>query len=850
MIAHFLVEIAVKSSIVLLVTLGATRLMARRSSAAARHLVWAAGIGIVLCLPLLVLFGPAWRVAEVPDRWVGAARGVMNVAVGGTRADTEVWPVTSSPTNHAAMTQESGQRPTVSGTARRVLRSAANVWLMRWPDVLIRLWAAGVALGLSSLAIGLLSAAWLSRRAMPLTAPDWIALQADTMDRVKLTRRVRLSISGRIGIPVACGIVRPAVLLPLEAESWDATRRRVVLLHELAHVKRRDCLVQAVAHLTWAVHWFNPLAFVAVSRLRAEQERACDDIVLGVGTPAIEYADHLCEIAAAAPRGLVPTWAALAIARPSRLEARVTAILDETPNRRAASVRFHLAIAAVACLGSLPLGAMRASTAVQAMALLPSGTIQAIAPYSSLVPALQPGYMKETASSAEATTVSRAGAPDATAPAVQELTAESGRAFLETCITCHNSTLNTAGLALDKLDVARIGDNPEIWERVVRKLRAGLHPPGGRPRPSRAASDAFSASVEAALDRADQLNWASGVAEQLNQAEVSSRLSRFLWNSEPDETLVKLAKSGKLTDPVTLQQQVRRMVADGRSAALLTGFFGQWLSLKNLATIKPDPSRFPDFDEDLRQAFQRETDLFLASQVHEDHSLLDLLTADYTFLNDRLARHYGIAKIAGSQFRRVTLTDDARMGLLGRASILSVTSFAVRTSPVVRGKYLAETFLGTPPPPPPPNVPPLKNADAEHPVSMRARLEEHRRNAVCASCHSTMDPLGFALENFDALGRWRTSDEGAPIEAFGTLPDGSTFDGPAQLRGVLLDRRDAVLNTITLKLLAYALNRPAKYSDMPAVRAIVWNAAPGHYKWSSILTGIVRSAPFQMKRIE
>jgi hypothetical protein len=291
------------------------------------------------------------------------------------------------------------------------------------------------------------------------------------------------------------------------------------------------------------------------------------------------------------------------------------------------------------------------------------------------------------------------------------------------------------------------------------------------------------------------------------------------------------------------------MIADGRSAALLTGFFGDWLFLKNLATVKRDAAVFPEFDDNLREAFRRETELFLASQVREDRSMTELLAANYTFLNERLAEHYGIGKITGSQFRRVTLADDARRGLLGQGSILSVTSLPTRTSPVQRGKWLSETWLGVSPPPPPPNVPALKD-DPEHPASMRTRMEEHRKNPVCAACHTTIDQLGFALENFDAIGRWRDAEAGMAIDASATLPDGVRFDGPAQLRGALLDRQDAIVNTVTLKLLAYALGRPARYSDMPAVRAIVWEAAPGHYKWSSAILGIVKSAPFQMKRID
>jgi hypothetical protein len=290
------------------------------------------------------------------------------------------------------------------------------------------------------------------------------------------------------------------------------------------------------------------------------------------------------------------------------------------------------------------------------------------------------------------------------------------------------------------------------------------------------------------------------------------------------------------------------MMIDSRSAALLTGFFGDWLFLKDLPKVKPDPAVFPEFDESLRQAFRRETELFLASQVREDHSLTDLLAANYTFLNERLAQHYGVGKVTGSQFRRVTVADDARVGLLGQGSILSVTSYANRTSPVLRGKWLLESWLGVQAPPPPPNVPPLQE-NADSPMPMRARMEQHRKNPVCAACHTSMDTLGFALENFDAVGHWRDTDAGMPIDASGTLPDGTQLDGPAGLRGALLDRRDAIVSTITLKLFAYALGRPARYSDMPAVRTITWEAAPGKNTWSSTILGIIKSAPFQMKRL-
>ena len=280
-----------------------------------------------------------------------------------------------------------------------------------------------------------------------------------------------------------------------------------------------------------------------------------------------------------------------------------------------------------------------------------------------------------------------------------------------------------------------------------------------------------------------------------------------------------------------------------RAGTLVSNFVGQWLYLRNMESVLPDPSAFPDFDENLRAALERETDLFFSSMITEDRSLLDLLRADYTFLNERLARHYGIPGIHGTEFRRVTLTDEARTGLLGKGSVLTVTSYPNRTSPTLRGKFILENLLGSPPPPPPPNVPSLKDDKDVSQLTMRQRMELHRASPVCASCHVRMDPLGFALENFDGLGRWR-----AGVDASGVLPDGTKIDGPVGLRNVLLARKDQFVETTTERLLTYALGRGVEAYDMPAVRTIVREAAPYDYRWSSLITGIVHSVPFQMRR--
>ena len=345
----------------------------------------------------------------------------------------------------------------------------------------------------------------------------------------------------------------------------------------------------------------------------------------------------------------------------------------------------------------------------------------------------------------------------------------------------------------------------------------------------------------------------AGAPYQVSDLELASRLSFFLWSSIPDDALLDLAEQGELRRPGVLEAQVTRMLADPRSRTLVDNFGGQWLYLRNMALVSPDPYAFADFDANLREAMAREMELFLDSQIREDHSVLELLTSDQTFVNQRLAEHYDIPNIYGNHFRPITLDGalDPRRGLLGKASLLTVTSYAHRTSPVVRGKWLLENVLGTPPPPPPPDVPALAENDdsGEPPRSMRERLEAHRANPVCASCHRVMDPLGFALENFDGIGRWRTtSAAGTPIDTAGELADGTPVDGPASLRAALLKRPESFVTTVTEKLLTYGLGRGVEYYDAPAVRRIVREAADDDYRWSALIAGIVRSVPFQMRR--
>jgi hypothetical protein len=292
------------------------------------------------------------------------------------------------------------------------------------------------------------------------------------------------------------------------------------------------------------------------------------------------------------------------------------------------------------------------------------------------------------------------------------------------------------------------------------------------------------------------------------------------------------------------------MLGDAKAKRWMDDFVGQWLTVRNIHGHEPDPDIFREFDEGLREAMATETELFFESQVRKDHSVLDLLRADYTFLNARLAEHYGMPAVYGSHFRRVTVTDPARRGLLGQASVLTVTSYAHRTSVVLRGKWVLETLLGAPPPPPPPNVPPLaENERGAPPKSLRERMEQHRKNPVCATCHASMDPLGFALENFDATGRWRDTDAGAPIDSVSTTPSGVKVAGPAGFREYLLGRSDEFVRTLTKKLLEYAVGRSLEYYDEPAVRRLVREASRRDYCWSSLVLGIVESVPFQMRRV-
>ena len=341
-----------------------------------------------------------------------------------------------------------------------------------------------------------------------------------------------------------------------------------------------------------------------------------------------------------------------------------------------------------------------------------------------------------------------------------------------------------------------------------------------------------------------------GAMYAISDIELASRMSFFLWSSPPDDELLNLAERGALREPGMLEQQVQRMMADPRADAFIKNFVGQWLYLRNLEDFYPDPAAFPEFDENLRTALQRETELFIDDQIRSDASLLDLLSADYTFVNERLARHYGIPGVYGSRYRKVTVDGNQRGGLLGHGGVMMVTSYPNRTSPVLRGKFVLENLLGGPPPEPPPNVPALETSSDGKILTMREAMVMHRENPACRVCHAAMDPIGFSLENYDVVGKWRREFAGQPIDASGLLPDGNTFDGPDGLQGLLLERPDDLVGTITEKLMRFALGRSLEYYDMPEVRAVVRAASVENYRWSSIILGVVESTPFQMRRTE
>jgi hypothetical protein len=416
------------------------------------------------------------------------------------------------------------------------------------------------------------------------------------------------------------------------------------------------------------------------------------------------------------------------------------------------------------------------------------------------------------------------------------------------CITCHNARIAEGKVSFHTLDAERPWAEAETWERVLRQLRARTMPTTDAPRPDSKTYEMMVSALASALDRGDSQK-AAATVQRAPDLELAARLAKLLWNAAPDAGLLGVARKGRLHDPSVLETQVQRMLADPKVAGLVSGFFREWLGLNQLAAMPADALAFPEFDSSLRQALERETDLFLMSQLREDRPAIEIWTANYTYLNDRLARHYGIRNVSGPGFRRVALPNNQRAGLLGEGSFLTFTSVLTKhaavdapsTSPAARAKWIRSHFLGVASPHPIPGIPPLQKG-----ILLSAQLRT-LPDPSCNACHSNFFPLGYALENFDPLGRWRTEAENESIDASGTLADGTELTGPAELRNVLLERRDAFLATITERLLAFALGGQAGIfastpaERMPAVRAILRDAEKKHYTWSSLLTGIVQT---------
>jgi hypothetical protein len=413
------------------------------------------------------------------------------------------------------------------------------------------------------------------------------------------------------------------------------------------------------------------------------------------------------------------------------------------------------------------------------------------------------------------------------------------------CIACHNQNHKSAGLALDNMNTANVSENTAVWEKIVGRLKARRDPPMGMRRPDDAAYQSAILTAELALDHAYPVN-SSLNADRASDANLAIRIARFIWNSNPDSALLDTVQKGTLQNPGVLEQQVRRMVRDPKANSLATNFFERWM-------LRDALGRAQSIDDALRRALETETRLFLQNQIQDDHNAIDLWTANYTFVNERVARHYGISGITGNEFRRYAFADSTRAGILGQGSFLTAWSDSKRTSPVERGKMILTLFFGISPPDPPPNVPPIKSDDTR---PMRVQMEQHHTNPACNSCHMSFEPLGMALENFNLTGQWRSTEEGAPIDASGAFVDGTRFNGPAELRADLLKYRDAYYSNIVQKLLSYALGRGGDTHawnvydyEMPSVRSIIREAGANDYRWSSIVIGIVKSTPFQAKTV-
>ena len=422
------------------------------------------------------------------------------------------------------------------------------------------------------------------------------------------------------------------------------------------------------------------------------------------------------------------------------------------------------------------------------------------------------------------------------------------------CRGCHNASNGAGGLDLGALNPGNVSENTSAWENILRRLRARRDPPANSPRPDDRTYRSVIARLEQALDGAYSANNTVNTADRVTDTEWANRIAALIWASAPDAPLLDDARAGRLQDASVLNRQVVRMLRDPKSTNLVSSFLQPWLLLDQVEKLSMDPTVFPQVDQELVQSMDTEARLFLENQLREDRPVLELWTANMTYVNERLARHYGIPGVSGKEFRRVTWPDRNRAGILGMSAPLATLSNPSRTSPTNRGIYVFRKFLGMNPPDPPANVPPIAEGVAARSPSMRDRITAHKTIAACANCHASFDPLGFALENFDAAGQWRATEAGVTIDASGTFIDGTRFTGPAELRAGLLRYSDAYYYSVTQQLLAHALHRkgrPGRLYDyeMPSVRAIVRSAAARDYRWSSIVSGVVGSAPFRMKNI-
>ena len=978
--------IVIRTSL-LLVCVTLLSLTLRRASASVRHALWAVALLAVLAFPLASRILPEWDWAVLPENTPPAI------------AFDTTPPPESTPDPVAAHAHLGSElSPTASNPAMPVVRPripSSTSW--GWTQWLALVW------GLGSLVFifGWTKSVWdLHRLTQRSSAPadDVLNAQlAEAQREIGVSGEIPLCIASEAIPPMAWGIFRHVILLPSAARDWSPVRQRLVLAHELAHVKRNDGLGQLLAQAVCAIYWFNPLVWHAVHRLHVDRERACDDSVLRLGADGADYADHLLQITRSLNSGFVQS--AVSMAHPSQLKARMMAILDSRIRRSRASRIAASSLLTIVSVLMLTIAAIQLTTL--STLVLPAFASPLGAPLWSPESSVQ---------------VRTAATPQQPAAIVVDPHYEFLKQY---CVSCHNSDDRVANLVFDfsQIDNGGVADNRPRWEKVVRRLRAGMDPPLSAPRhPSEAEIKSMIQFLETELDRnaktyvppigphrLNRTEYAkairdlldleidatkllptddsthgfdnivsalgtspkaiepyvgiapvisrmaiqtatnspsyqkvfvcppispyegfselcvrktissllenafrgfavssdvdglvkqrrsvdgiasalteilaspkflyrtedapvgvnSGEAYRISDLALASRLSFFLWSTIPDQELIDVAKQGKLHESAVLEQQTLRMLQDYRAEALSVNVAGQWLAVRSVQRITPSPVFFPEFDESLRQAMSREVELLFDSVVREDRNVADLLTANDTFVNNKLARLYGIPNVTGSQFRRITLPDalDVRRGLIGKAALLSVPNEYSRnhnrTSPVGRGKLIMQMMLGVYPPDPPPTEPSIPERSNDPSVlepSVRKSMEELKAHysttsGACLFCHRYTDPIGYSLENFNAIGIWRDADGGAPIDAADTLYDGTKINGPADLRRWLVGRSDQFVQTMTEKLMTYALGRGVEPQDMPLIRAIDREAARNSNRFSAIVLGIVKSDTFQM----